>query len=92
MEKSPPPKKPWTLDRENNNSRLGSFAPSCGHIWQAIVRRVAAHACGIARSTPLAELHQALSVALMRGVAAQLHHLAVVRKREPWEISGGLRD
>ena len=49
-------------------STWGAFAPSCQDTWMDLVRRMAAHRGGPARSLLVEEFHQGLSHALMRGV------------------------
>ncbi len=61
-------------------STWGAFAPSCQETWMDLVRRMAAHRGGPARSLLVEEFHQGLSHALMRGVGKQLRSLLMVQE------------
>ena len=56
----------------------GSFAPGASDLWLELQRRLAAHVTGHARSRYISELKQSLSLALVRGIAAQLNAMDVV--------------
>jgi hypothetical protein len=62
-------------------STWGTFSPGGESTWRDIVRRLATSYTGGARHTRIAELHQGLSVALMRGVGKQLQTLTIAHKR-----------
>ena len=61
-------------------STWGAFAPSCQDTWMDLVRRMAAHRGGPARSLLAEEFHQGLSHALMRGVGKKLRYLLMVQE------------
>jgi hypothetical protein len=62
-------------------STWGAFSTGGETTWRDIVRRLATSYMGGARNTRIAELHQGLSVALMRGVGKQLQTLTIAHKR-----------
>ena len=56
-------------------STWGKLEASAMTLWRDIVRKCVSHLAGPGRSARMAELHQGLSLALMRGVARQLQSL-----------------
>ena len=56
----------------------GSMAPGALELWQEVQRRLASHVAGPARNRYITELQQGLSLALQRGVAAQLQAINIV--------------
>ena len=64
----------------------GSWGPGAESVWKDLVRRLAGHRRGKARSQLMEELQQGLSNALPVGVRKQLHSLSLARAvAEDWE-------
>ena len=56
-------------------STWGRLEVSAMSLWRDLVRKCVGHLAGPSRSARMSELHQGLSLALMRGVARQLQSL-----------------